>query len=442
MGLQSKLFKGDSKLEDAAVRDAAHIIPGARGAHVGKIQQALIELDGAKIQRDDSYGPATTAAVLAYKRKRNIINPAYQTQADNIVGRMTIARLDAEMYAKEPKPGPGPGPDPQPDPGPLPNLMLNFAMTDPSIYVELKNGAAGIATLPATALTVVDPSSFYGGDKDKTKWIEVKCEGGKSGVFKVTKKGTVFWVLMFVPKGTRYFDRGYVFFHPSPTQVFVEKKKHKIVQHVVASDQNYEGFGSDWEGLAKRYLANVGQQMAAAKQFTLILPMMRMAAFTKSTAVNDVFAEQPLETLLSLLEAARTHLSDLGISSAPTEIGTNSIATASFSSGIVFHANLFDRIKNSGKLVEAVDFDSTYIRTAHQDITAFKGGPRVLRHTQKEKLISGGNEFHFPVARWNMTAVNAPDDLPGKLTTGDVHHRIVDHTLYGAVSGSLLLSGN
>ena len=41
------------------------------------------------------------AAVLAYKKKRNIINWSYQQQADNIVGKMTIAALDAEIWGKE-----------------------------------------------------------------------------------------------------------------------------------------------------------------------------------------------------------------------------------------------------------------------------------------------------------------------------------------------------
>ena len=44
-----------------------------------------------------TYGPSTTAAVLAYKRARKIINPAYQTAADAIVGKMTIAALDADL---------------------------------------------------------------------------------------------------------------------------------------------------------------------------------------------------------------------------------------------------------------------------------------------------------------------------------------------------------
>jgi hypothetical protein len=102
MSLQSRLFRGDPKLEAAAVSDPAHIMRGARGDHVRKIQQALIALDGADLKADGAYGPATAAAVLAYKKKRSIINPSYQTQADDIVGRMTMANLDQEIVKKEP----------------------------------------------------------------------------------------------------------------------------------------------------------------------------------------------------------------------------------------------------------------------------------------------------------------------------------------------------
>jgi hypothetical protein len=107
MGLKSKLFRGDSKLEAAAISDPAHILHGATGPHVGKIQRALIVLDGATIDdelRKTVYGNATCTAVLAYKRKRSIINRSYQNTADNIVGKMTMARLDDEMVRWEMSP--------------------------------------------------------------------------------------------------------------------------------------------------------------------------------------------------------------------------------------------------------------------------------------------------------------------------------------------------
>src|SRR5262245_52344115 len=104
MALQSQLFRGDPKLEAAAEADPAHIVPGATGAHVRKIQLALIKLDGAAIAGDGIYGAATAAAVLAFKRMREIINRSYQTQADNLVGKMTMTALDKEMLDAESRP--------------------------------------------------------------------------------------------------------------------------------------------------------------------------------------------------------------------------------------------------------------------------------------------------------------------------------------------------
>src|SRR5262245_18643035 len=99
--LRSKLFHGDPNLEAAAVANPAHIMLGASGPHVRKIQTALMLVDGAAISADEVqrtfYGASTAAAVLAYKQKRNIINRSYQTHADNIVGKMTTASLDSEM---------------------------------------------------------------------------------------------------------------------------------------------------------------------------------------------------------------------------------------------------------------------------------------------------------------------------------------------------------
>lgn len=99
MALQSRLFRGDTKLDSAAVSDPAHIFQGAAGPHVGKIQQALIQLDGANIALDSVYGPATAAAVSTFKQKRQILNA--QGKIDNIVGKKTIAALDGEMVAIE-----------------------------------------------------------------------------------------------------------------------------------------------------------------------------------------------------------------------------------------------------------------------------------------------------------------------------------------------------
>lgn len=105
MPLFSVLLRRDSKLESCLIKDASHVTKGASGEHVGKIQTALIIVDNAQINkaelRAQTYGDSTAAAVLAYKRARKIINFSYQTQADNIVGKMTIAALDKEMLEYE-----------------------------------------------------------------------------------------------------------------------------------------------------------------------------------------------------------------------------------------------------------------------------------------------------------------------------------------------------
>jgi peptidoglycan hydrolase-like protein with peptidoglycan-binding domain len=93
------------KLEACLVSDPAHVLTGAVGDHVSKIQVALQLVDGAVIDESElgakHYGSSTAAAVLAFKQKRAIINRSYQSQADNIVGKMTIAALDGEMSELE-----------------------------------------------------------------------------------------------------------------------------------------------------------------------------------------------------------------------------------------------------------------------------------------------------------------------------------------------------
>jgi peptidoglycan hydrolase-like protein with peptidoglycan-binding domain len=93
------LFRGDPQLEAAAVSHAAHITPGSRGDHVAKIQLAVARLEGIPLDQDGIYGSQTAAAVLEYKKKRDIVNRSYQSQADDIVGIMTIAKLDEELAA-------------------------------------------------------------------------------------------------------------------------------------------------------------------------------------------------------------------------------------------------------------------------------------------------------------------------------------------------------
>jgi hypothetical protein len=110
MPLASNLFSNNPRLEDCLVDHQAHVTVGSVGEHVRLIQIAVTYIDGGTIDAGElatqTYGESTAAAVLAYKKRRKIINPTYQTTEDNIVGKMTIASLDKEMFDREYTPGP------------------------------------------------------------------------------------------------------------------------------------------------------------------------------------------------------------------------------------------------------------------------------------------------------------------------------------------------
>jgi|SRR4029077_21144150 hypothetical protein len=111
MALQSNLFASDKALQACAVDNRAHVTRGSVGPHVRKIQAALIYLDSLSIDQSElktcSYGPSTAAAVLAFKKARKIVNRAYQTTEDDIVGIMTIAAMDRELHKRQVVPPPG-----------------------------------------------------------------------------------------------------------------------------------------------------------------------------------------------------------------------------------------------------------------------------------------------------------------------------------------------
>ncbi len=132
MPLRSAHFtlpKRNDRLEACATTDAAHIAlrtPRERGEHVAKVQAALAVLVANANLGDElgrmEYGPLTAAAVLRYKQthKPPIVNFSYQSQADNIVGRMTIQALDEDMLKRPPATPSVTPPAPAPAPIPLP----------------------------------------------------------------------------------------------------------------------------------------------------------------------------------------------------------------------------------------------------------------------------------------------------------------------------------
>src|SRR5262249_53594590 len=96
---------------------------------------------------DSIYGPATAAAVAAFKRKRQILN--FAGQIDNIVGKKTMAALDGEMLAKERGGGGGrpgsrladapPGTPSTPVTPGTPVTIVPFTRTKPMILKEMSD---------------------------------------------------------------------------------------------------------------------------------------------------------------------------------------------------------------------------------------------------------------------------------------------------------------
>ena len=105
MPLKSNTLANDERLEACLVRDSAHLTLGVQGEFVAKVQASLIFLDDLTIDEQElethTYGRSTAAAVLAFKKKRKIINRSYQQQEDDIVGKMTIKALDDELSIAE-----------------------------------------------------------------------------------------------------------------------------------------------------------------------------------------------------------------------------------------------------------------------------------------------------------------------------------------------------
>lgn len=168
MPLRSELFSDSRELQACLVSDASHVVPGARGDHVARIQSALVRLrvlEAADARAEAGhYGPRTTDAVLTYKRAFKIINRSYQTSADNVVGRMTIASLDDAIFVLD---GGGRGRRLAPFPGPHPVSPANGSKRPglPKRFVPAfaaASSASSLVAAPATAPVTVPGSDPFG----------------------------------------------------------------------------------------------------------------------------------------------------------------------------------------------------------------------------------------------------------------------------------------
>jgi hypothetical protein len=109
MPVQSNLFTSDlnarDRLNKALESDPDHIVPGAVGDHVAKIQTALSLLGTVAINSNEVdqklYGPTTANAVEAFKAscKPPLLN--FKNSLDNITGKKTTRELDRQMQEFE-----------------------------------------------------------------------------------------------------------------------------------------------------------------------------------------------------------------------------------------------------------------------------------------------------------------------------------------------------
>lgn len=97
--LVSARFFDSAELQSCANDDSAHLTAGSNGPAVALVQDALIDLgaDLGVAGADGVYGQDTATAVRTYKTERDIRNA--QGVIDDVVGKKTIAALDAEIDA-------------------------------------------------------------------------------------------------------------------------------------------------------------------------------------------------------------------------------------------------------------------------------------------------------------------------------------------------------
>jgi hypothetical protein len=102
--LEHPLFKGDGRLQNCLRFDKDHVQFGDVGDFVSKIQLALITIDNLSIDpgelKKTAFLTTTRDAVKKYKEKRKIINVAYESTVDPIVGKMTIEQLDNDLLGR------------------------------------------------------------------------------------------------------------------------------------------------------------------------------------------------------------------------------------------------------------------------------------------------------------------------------------------------------
>lgn len=180
--LTSKDLSGDQRLQDCSIKDASHVVPGDRGPHVKKIQDALIKVAGQTIDPKElsasSYGPSTARAVEAFKRTQTPPLLNYKREIDPITGVKTITALDKLLKAS-PKPPPIPPTPPAPMPLPIVGVAgVNVGQLGHGMGTTIVNHYythCGRETIGPAQIATAAPGSF-GTFEDLIDKLTVKSE--------------------------------------------------------------------------------------------------------------------------------------------------------------------------------------------------------------------------------------------------------------------------
>ncbi len=177
-------------------------------------------------------------------------------------------------------------------------------------------------------------------------------------LFEMRKDNHVYWIGVAVPQGTSNFSKTQVFFHPT------------VVNggNVHAADGDYKTFRGGWAKSIQRYVSMQGGQLAGARQTTLLVPFMTMAAQSGSDR-DYMFATRPTETLNAIMTAVRNAC----IQGAESPVQVSQVGVSSFSSGIGAMRLFIKTFGSTGVIKETTDFDSPYIVAEPKLITRASG---------------------------------------------------------------------
>jgi hypothetical protein len=200
-GIDDKTKKRLQDCADGGNETVTHIAHGARGEHVRRVQEALRRIREADpttaidprtgqvvpLAVNGSYDPAFARAVFAYKSARNIRNT--RKQIDDIVGKLTIQRMDQNLRSVGPV-DPGEIVPPPDLPPPSPRFKSRIVHREfQQVKAELAQGeppsVANIKDIFDLAFGAVAPETALGSEDRAARKVVMLPEGVRVNRFHI-----------------------------------------------------------------------------------------------------------------------------------------------------------------------------------------------------------------------------------------------------------------